>query len=90
MNVVSQGEDLLVVTVKGLGKRTPVGEYKNQNRGGLGVVTIDRKKRSVTGKIAAARVVNDDDDLTIISSGGIVWARLSAPADRRWACALLT
>lgn len=28
MNVVSQGEDLLVVTVKGLGKRTPVGEYK--------------------------------------------------------------
>ncbi|MGB2894959.1 MAG: DNA gyrase subunit A [Anaerolineales bacterium] len=72
MNIVSQGEDLLVVTEKGLGKRTPLGEYKNQKRGGLGVVTIDRKKRSVTGKIATAHVVNDDDDLTIISSGGIV------------------
>ena len=72
MNVVSQGDDLLVVTVKGMGKRTPLSEYKNQNRGGLGVITIDRKKRSVTGKIATARVVNDADDLTIISSGGIV------------------
>ena len=38
----------------------------------MGVITINRKKLSVTGKIAAARVVNEDDDLTIISSGGIV------------------
>ncbi|MGD8864344.1 MAG: DNA gyrase C-terminal beta-propeller domain-containing protein, partial [Anaerolineales bacterium] len=66
------GEDLLVVTEKGYGKRTPLEEYPTQNRGGLGVVTLSRKKRSVTGKVASARVVNKEDDLTIISSGGIV------------------
>jgi DNA gyrase subunit A len=47
-------------------------EYPTQKRGGLGVVTLSRKKRSVTGKVASARVVNEEDDLTIISSGGIV------------------
>ena len=72
MNVVVRGEDLLVVTEKGYGKRTPLDEYPTQNRGGLGVVTLSRKKRDVTGKIASARVVNEEDDLTIISSGGIV------------------
>jgi DNA gyrase subunit A len=72
MNVVVPGEDLLVVTEKGYGKRTPLEEYPNQNRAGLGVVTLSRKKRNVTGKVASARVVNEEDELTIISSGGIV------------------
>jgi DNA gyrase subunit A len=72
MNVVMAKEDLLVVTENGYGKRTPLDEYPTQNRGGVGVLTISRSKLKQTGQIADARVVNEDDDLTIISSGGIV------------------
>jgi DNA gyrase subunit A len=72
MNVVSSKEDLLVVTENGYGKRTSLKEYPTQNRGGVGVLTLSRSKLKQTGKIADARVVNENDDLTIISSGGIV------------------
>ena len=72
MNVVSSKEDLLVVTENGYGKRTALREYPTQNRGGVGVLTLSRSKLKQTGKIADARVVNENDDLTIISSGGIV------------------
>jgi DNA gyrase subunit A len=72
MNVVVAKEDLLVVTANGYGKRTPLSEYPTQNRGGVGVLTLSRAKLKQTGKIADARVVNQKDDLTIISSGGIV------------------
>jgi DNA gyrase subunit A len=72
MNVVVRKEDLLVVTENGYGKRTSLDEYPTQNRGGVGVLTISRSKLKQTGLIADARVVNEDDDLTIISSGGIV------------------
>jgi DNA gyrase subunit A len=72
MNVVASKEDLLVVTENGYGKRTPLKEYPTQNRGGVGVLTLSRSKLKQTGKIADARVVNQEDDLTIISSGGIV------------------
>jgi DNA gyrase subunit A len=72
MAVVVPGDDLLVVTEKGYGKRTPLEAYPSKNRGTMGLVTLSRDKRKVTGKIAAARVVHEEDDLTIISSGGIV------------------
>ncbi len=72
MAVVVPGDDLLVVTEKGYGKRTPLEAYPSKNRGTMGLVTLSRDKRKVTGKVAAARVVNEEDDLTIISSGGIV------------------
>jgi DNA gyrase subunit A len=72
MNVVVPKEDLLVVTENGYGKRTSLDEYPTQNRGGVGVLTISRAKLKEVGQIADARVVNEDDDLTIISSGGIV------------------
>ncbi len=72
MNVVTPGDDLLVVTENGYGKRTPLEEYPRRNRGGVGVITLSRKKREITGDVAAARVVSEEDDLTIISSGGIV------------------
>jgi len=72
MNVVTPGDDLLVVTENGYGKRTPLEEYPRRNRGGVGIITLSRKKREITGDVAAARVVSEEDDLTIISSGGIV------------------
>jgi DNA gyrase subunit A len=72
MDVVDKKGDLLVVTRKGFGKRTPLAEYPAKGRGTLGVMTLSREKFNETGPIAAARVVHADDDLTIISSGGIV------------------
>ncbi|HLE23292.1 MAG TPA: DNA gyrase subunit A [Anaerolineales bacterium] len=72
MDVVDKKADLLVVTRNGFGKRTPLNEYTPRGRGTMGVMTLNREKLGLTGPIAAARVVHPDDDLTIISSGGIV------------------
>jgi DNA gyrase subunit A len=72
MDVIDPGGDLLVVSEKGYGKRTPLKEYPAKGRATGGVITLSRNKRDVTGGVAAARVVNEEDDLTIISSGGIV------------------
>ncbi len=72
MDVIDPKGDLLVVSEKGYGKRTPLKEYPPKGRATGGVVTLSRSKRDVTGRVAAARVVDEEDDLTIISSGGIV------------------
>lgn len=72
MELVDENADLLIVTEKGYGKRTPLREYTPKGRPTNGVMTLDKNKLDVTGLIAAARVVVGEDDLTIISSGGIV------------------
>ncbi len=72
MEVVEKGADLLVVTVKGYGKRTPLGDYPVRSRATQGVMTIDRKVLSRVGQIASARVVHEADDLTLISINGVV------------------
>jgi DNA gyrase subunit A len=70
--VVEKGGALLVVTERGFGKQTPLGQYPAKGRATSGVATIDQKARAITGKIASARVVQPSDDLTIISTGGII------------------
>jgi DNA gyrase subunit A len=72
MNVADPDGDLLVVMANGYGKRTPISEYLPKGRGTMGVLTLSKSKKDVTGPIASARVVHKDDDLTIISSGGIM------------------
>jgi DNA gyrase subunit A len=72
MEVVDPEADLLVVTEKGFGKRTPMNEYVVKNRANVGVHTINKKAINQIGAIAAARVVQEDDDLTLISAGGVV------------------
>jgi len=72
MEVVEPGGDLLVVTTGGYGKRTPLSEYPPKNRATLGIQTINKRVLSEIGTIAAARVVQDDDDLTIISAVGVM------------------
>jgi DNA gyrase subunit A len=69
--VVDPKSDLLVVTAKGYGKRTPLAEYTPKGRATGGIATIAQKSIAVTGPIAAARVVRDGDDLTIITSLGM-------------------
>jgi DNA gyrase subunit A len=72
MDVVDPTGDLLVVTAGGYGKRTAVKEYPIKGRGTGGVVSLSKEKIDVTGPIVATGVVQDEDDLTIISSGGIL------------------
>jgi DNA gyrase subunit A len=72
LTVIRPDRDLLVVTRNGFGKRTPLKEYAPKGRATGGILTLDKHKLDVTGRITAAKVVDDDDDLTIISSGGIV------------------
>jgi len=70
MEVVDPEADLLVITTGGIGKRTPLEQYSRKGRGTLGIKTIDSSAIPKIGKIAAARVVSPDDDLSIISSQG--------------------
>jgi len=72
MEVVEPEGDLLVVTARGYGKRTSLADYPVKGRATGGVVTIDQKALPQIGFIAAARVVQAADDLTIISSGGVI------------------
>jgi DNA gyrase subunit A len=72
MEVIEPNGKLLVVTENGFGKRSDLGEYPVKGRGTGGVTTIDQKNLSKIGKIAASRVVQDEDEVTMISSGGIM------------------
>jgi len=72
MDVVEKDGALLVVTNNGFGKQTPLKEYAAKGRATGGIATIDQKALGEIGKIAAARVVQKDDQLTIITSNGVV------------------
>jgi DNA gyrase subunit A len=72
MEVVEEGGELLVITTGGIGKRTALTDYPPKGRGTGGVQTIDPKSLKEIGVIAAARVVQPADELTIISAGGVV------------------
>jgi DNA gyrase subunit A len=71
MDVVDKDGSLLVVTTGGVGKQTPLKEYTPKGRATGGISTIDQKALKEIGKIAAARVVNNDDDLTIMTANGL-------------------
>ncbi len=72
MEIVEQGGDLLVVTTQGYGKRTPLSQYASKSRATLGITTINKNAIPIIGPIAAARVVQEADDLTIISINAVV------------------
>jgi DNA gyrase subunit A len=71
MDVVEKDGALLVVTTKGYGKQTPLNDYTAKGRATGGISTIDQKVLHEIGRIAAARVVQKDDDLTIMTSNGV-------------------
>jgi DNA gyrase subunit A len=72
MEVVEADGDLLVVTEQGYGKRTPLSEYAPKGRATGGMATINQASLEKIGRIAVARVVQKTDDITLITSGGIV------------------
>ena len=63
-------EEILVITENGFGKRTIVGEYRKQIRGGKGVKTLNVTEKN--GKLSTLRVVSDDQDLIVVSDKGVV------------------
>ena len=71
MDVIQPNGSLLIVTTNGFGKQTPLKDYPAKGRATGGNFTIDPKAIPVTGKIAAARVVQMEDDLTIITANGV-------------------
>ena len=72
MEVVEKGGELLVVSANGIGKRTPLKDYPTKGRATGGVLTTDAKALDIIGRISGARVVQKEDELTIISSNGKV------------------
>lgn len=72
MELVEPEQQLLVATENGFGKRTPVEEYKIQVRGGKGLLTYDKAKFKKTGALIGAMVVDEDDEIFLINSEGII------------------
>ena len=72
MELVEPGQELLVVTKKGFGKRTKVEDYKIQVRGGKGLPTYDKAKFKKTGELVGAMAVDNDDEILLINSDGII------------------
>jgi len=69
VSVDDLSKDVLVVSEKGYGKRSKLGDYRITNRGGKGVKTINITKK--TGYLVALKDVNDQDDLMIITKKGL-------------------
>jgi DNA gyrase subunit A len=70
MIVLTPGVTILTGCENGYGKRSEVDEYRLQSRGGKGVINIRTSDRN--GKVVGMLAVTDDDDLIMISEGGIV------------------
>ena len=70
MQLNTQGEALLIVSENGMGKRTLVDEFKAQNRGGKGVICY--KNNEKTGTVVGCKAVNDDDEVMLITTEGII------------------
>lgn len=68
--VQRQSATILVVTDKGFGKRSDLGDYRITGRGGKGVITI--KANDKVGKLISIKEVTDSDDLMIITTKGIL------------------
>jgi DNA gyrase subunit A len=61
---------LLTVPEGGYGKRSPLSEYKLQNRGGKGILNYNITEK--TGPVAGIQMVEESDDLMLVTDGGIV------------------
>jgi DNA gyrase subunit A len=62
------GRTLLTVCERGYGKRTELAEYRDQNRGGKGIIAIKTSERN--GEVVGSLVVDEEDDVMIVTVGG--------------------
>lgn len=70
--LVAENEELSVLTAteNGYGKRTPISEYARHGRGTQGMISIRTSERN--GKVVAARLVKQDDEIMLITTGGVL------------------
>ncbi|MCX7961056.1 MAG: DNA gyrase subunit A [Burkholderiales bacterium] len=61
---------VLTATENGYGKRTPIAEYTRHGRGGLGMIAIQTTERN--GRLVGAVLVDEDDEVMLISTGGVL------------------
>lgn len=61
---------VLTATENGFGKRTPIAEYTRHGRGTRGMIAIQTSERN--GKVVAATLVNKEDELMLITTGGVL------------------
>ena len=70
--LVAENEELAVLTAteNGYGKRTPISEYARHGRGTQGMISIRTSERN--GKVVAARLVKQNDEIMLITTGGVL------------------
>jgi DNA gyrase subunit A len=66
----SEEQAVLTATENGYGKRTPIGEYTRHGRGSQGMIAVKTNPRN--GKVVAARLVRPDDQIMLITTGGVL------------------
>ena len=70
LDVAAEDKRLLTITENGYGKRTPLSEYRIQNRGGSGVIDIKTTERN--GAVVGALLVEEEDRVMLISQSGVI------------------
>ncbi len=70
VDLVESSAQLLAVSENGYGKRTTMDEYRQTHRGGKGIITM--KTTDKTGKVIGVRMVTEEDQLMLVTSGGQV------------------
>ena len=65
-----EGDNILVITLYGYGKMSPLESYRQSHRGAKGVITLNVTSKN--GRIVAMRAVKGDEDLMMITNGGTV------------------
>ncbi|MFG6118652.1 DNA gyrase subunit A [Thalassobacillus sp. B23F22_16] len=70
MEILENDLQVLTVTDKGFGKRTPAGDYRITNRGGKGILTCNLTERN--GKVVAVKAVTGEEDVMIITATGVL------------------
>ena len=70
VQVSTQGDTMLIVSENGMGKRTDIDEYTVQHRGGKGIKCY--KITEKTGDVVGVKAVNDDNEIMMITTGGII------------------
>jgi len=66
----NEQQSVLTATENGYGKRTPIAEYTRHGRGTQGMIAIQTSERN--GKVVAATLASEDDEIMLITSGGVL------------------
>jgi DNA gyrase subunit A len=70
LTAADESQSVLTATENGFGKRTPLSEYTRHGRGTQGIIAIECSERN--GKLIAAQLVNTEDGIMLITTGGVL------------------